>query len=338
MASPLIDTGDQRPPGFEEQMRAAEQEAGVPSDAELYGEFGESAEPDEAGRVPTTRDDPVEAEAAEEAPPEEPVAAEAEVPDQLAEVNKKLGQLLNENADLRRQMEAQPEPAQPSYIPTGDTAWFEEYAAQNPQEAAYWALQNQQPLLYDHAIRAYYDVDAVAAGRYERQVEQQVLMQNMQSTLAPQIQGAQQMAAEQELSRALTAVAGKHPDFEQVMSAMTPAALEQLDGIPRRIMEEALANGSQADKEQFFETLYHIQKSAQADVLVQAARETPVQQQEQAREAKREAFVGSASTSAPDETVVVSESERMAQAWANDRASLRDGWTGKDGRGQRLGR
>lgn len=333
-------------PSFEEQMRQAEQDAGVPADAELYAEWGvETPEPDETGRVPASKpaDEPT-AEAVEEDSPveaeEQEVAAEEPQTDPMAELNKKLGDLLNDNAELRRQLQAQqaqPEPQQPQMAPLTDVGWFDEMAEGDPASAATWALQNQQAHLYDRAIRTWHDQDPVAAGRYERQVEQALLLQNMQQSIQPQVATANEYANRAQLEAAMGNVASRHDDFGEVMGTMTPETVEKIiqSGLPVQILEQGLA-GDQQQKEQVFETLYRWQKAEVAGQLVQAARETPARQDEEARQAKREAFVGSAATTTPDE-VPVSEAERMVQAWSETDRSLRKGWTGRDSR-QRLGR
>lgn len=345
----LREKGAQREkPSFEEQMRQAEEEAGVPPDTEVYGEFMEHPEPDDQGRIPASRPDPaaetVEIESDDGQPPEqEQIPLEEPEPepepevDQQAELNKKLGQLLNDNAELRRQLEqqaAQPEPQQQYAPPLTDIGWFDEMADSDPSTAANWALQNGQTHLFDRAVRTWYEQDPVAAGRYERQLEQAMLLQNMQQAVAPQMQKAQELANRTELEGAMQAVAGRHDDFAEVMGTLTPESMQTIvqSGLPAAILEQGL-QGSQEEKERVFETLYRWQKADMAGQLVQAAREAPARVSEEARDAKREAFVGSAATTTPDE-VPETEQERMVRAWAEADRSIHKGWEGKASRGR----
>ena len=114
----LIETNPEPLPDFDAQTRAAEEAAGIPSDEELYGEFMARPEPDEAGRIPASRaaeeeapaeETPAEEEAPTEEPAEEEAPVEAVAPevDELAELKKKVGQMANENAELRRWQEEQ---------------------------------------------------------------------------------------------------------------------------------------------------------------------------------------------------------------------------------------
>lgn len=345
-------------PSFEEQMRQSEQEAGIPPDAELYAEWGVENPPvDEQGRVAVSRPQegaetppepvqeelPVEAEGdpGDEQPEEpEPIAAEAEAPDPMVELNKKLGDLLNDNAELRRQLQqqqAEPVAQQPQFQPLTDVGWFDEFAEGDPANAATWALQNQQTHLYDRAVRAWYDQDPVAAGRFERQVENAMLQQNIQQAIQPQVQQAQEFANRSKLEQGMAAVAARHDDFGEVMGTLNEESVQRLiaAGLPVAILEQGL-QGDPQQVEGTFETLYRFQKAEVAGHLVKAAQETPARVNEEAREAKREAFVGSAATTTPDE-VPETEAERMARAWKEDDRSLASGWVGRDSR-QRLGR
>ncbi len=335
-----IDTNSPAKPSFEELQRQAEEAAGMPADSELYGEWMTSPEPDETGRVPASR--PEEAVAAadepaaeEEAPSEEPAAVEAAPePDRLEELNQKLGQLINENAEMRRALSEQPEPqVQPQRLDEGTVTWFDEYTEQDPGGAAYWALTQQQPMLYDRAIRSWYDQDPVAAGRYERQVEQAQFAAQLEQKSAPQ----QQAASRQQMEDAMSAVAARHDDFGQVLGTLNEEKIADIvkSGMPAEILERGLA-GSREDKERVFETMYRWVKADMAGQLAEAAAQAQAKSSEEARQAKIDATVASASTTTPP-PVEESEAERQARVWQEMRPSLRDGWEGRDSRA-RLGR
>ncbi len=328
--------GAEQPPSFEEQQRQAEEKAGIPSDVELYGDWMAPPEADpETGQTPISR--PVEAETEEpeaevtEPEPEETVeAVPEEKPDQLAELNKKLGQLLNENAELRKAQEAQPEPQQyqPQQLTQENINYFDEYAAEDPAQAVSQAIQLQQPILYERAIRAWYEQDPAAASRFERQAEMQQLEQKMAAQFQPQIQSAQDLVQKTELDKAFETVAGRHEDFAQVIGTLTPERAEQIveGGLPREILDGL--TGDRDAKERVFETVYRWVKAEQAGVFAQASQEAITQAAEENKQAKRDATVASATTTTP-ETVELTEEERLQQAFKDLRPNMRDAWTGR---------
>lgn len=346
----LIEKTDGTQPSFEELTRAAEEAAGVPSDQELYGGLVEQPEPDEAGRVPASREPAAETEPEpapedtspdEEQPPEqeeeapEPELAAA-VPDKTAELEKKLGQLINENAELRRWQQDQDQRAAMQPPSQQEITWFEQAVEQSPGDAATWAVQQGQPLLYEQAIRAWHDVDPVAAGRFERQQEFVQMQALMQAQIAPQLQGASEYAQRAQLEGALRSVESRHDDFATVMGGLTAERTEEIvqSGFPVGILNDL--GGNQQQKEAVLETLYRWVKADQTGTLVAAAAEAATQQKEGAKAAKRAATVASSTTTTP-EAVEESEGQRLARVWSEDRPSLREGWTGRDTR-SRLGR
>ena len=256
---------------------------------------------------------------------------------QFAELNKKVGQLVNENAELRRAQEQQPQYEQPQQPPLTHMDGFDEWADQNPVQAVQWAADNKQPHLYDRAIRAWYDQDPIGAGRYERQIEQQALMQNITQQVQPQLQAAERMAVNNDIAQAINTVASRHSDFAQVVGVLDEAAVAKImeSGLPAGVLANAL-QGSQAEREQAIETVYRWQKAEMAGTFEAATADDAQRQADEAREAKLDAFVGSATTTTPD-AVPESESDRMTRVLQEYAPSMRNAWTGRDSR-QRLGR
>jgi hypothetical protein len=337
MAS-LIDTGEPGD-GFEEGMRKAEEAAGVPSDAELYGEAFITPAADEAGRIPASRgediveDVPAEEPAEEEAPTEEePVTAPPVENEELADLKRKVGQMANENAELRRWQEEQMYAQQSQPAPQIDgqaMAWFDEIVDQAPDQAAVWAAQQQQPLLYERAIRSWFDVDPVAAQRYERSMEWNQLQQQMQAQIAPQVQGAQELTQRADLEAAMKTVHSRHDDFEQVVGGLDTERMQQI--VESEFPTEILVGltGTQKDKEKVLETLYRWAKSEQTPALVQGAVQAVESSREESRQAKRQASVASSTVSTP-EPVDEDEGARLSRVWAEQRPNMRDAWTGRD--------
>ena len=208
-------------------------------------------------------------------------------------------------------------------------AWFDEIVEQAPDQAAVWAAQQQQPLLYERAIRSWHDVDPVAAARYERSMEWNQLQQQMSAQFQPQLQVSQEMAADNARQAAFRAVAARHDDFEQVVGGMSAEEAQEITqrAFPVEVLDSIL-NGSQEGAEKALETLYAFRKSAMAPAMVQGAVEAAAQASEDAKAAKRAATVASATTTTPD-PVEETEGERLARVWNEQRPSLRDAWTGR---------
>jgi len=333
-------SGSEPTPSFEEQMRKAEADGGVPPDSELYAEFGvEHPEPDEHGQVPASRT--VEAEAVQEEVPEtpEPVAEETveavpEPPDKVDELNKKVGQLVNENAELRKYLESQAQPQQQQYqapVTQETVNYLDELSVENPFQAVQVAIQSGQPVLYERAMQSWYDQDPRAAGRYERQVEYQQLQQQFGAQIQPQLESASQMAEAQQLEAAMKTVADKHEDFVDVIGTLDQERAQQIvdGGLPPSILHDL--KGDQQAKEKVFEAIYRWVKADLGDTFKNAAAEASTRQAEENKQAKVDATVASATTTTPD-SVPETEAERLRRVWAENSPSMQSAWLGRSAR------
>ncbi len=333
-------TGAEPTPSFEEQMRQAEASDGIPPDSELYAEFGvESPEPDEHGQVPASRTveaEPAEAEtpeAEQEAPAPEAVEAAPEV-DKYEELNKKVGQLVNENAEYRRLLEQQQQqyqqPQQPQqYQLTQETVnYLDELSAENPQQAVYVALQSGQPVLYERAMQSWYDQDPRAAGKYERAMEYQQLQAQQQAQIAPQLQQAQQVAEGQQLEAAMKNVADRHEDFADVIGTLNEERVKEIvdGGLPTSLLVGF--QGNQQEKEQVLESVYRWVKAGLSDTFKNAALEASEKTAAENKQAKVDATVASATTTTPD-SVPETEEERLIRVWKEQSPSMQSAWTGR---------
>jgi hypothetical protein len=156
------------------------------------------------------------------------------------------------------------------------------------------------------------------------------LQQQIQSQIAPQIQGAQQLSQQAELEKAMRTVAGRHPDdFEQVAGSLDEAGMQKIleSGFPTEVMA-SLFNGGGDDKERALEMLYRWVKSEQAPALVEGAVEAVQASRDDAKAAKVAATVASATTTSPEQ-VEESEGERLMRVWAEQRPNMRSAWTGR---------
>ena len=343
-------TGPAQPtPSFEEQMRQAESDSGMPPDEELYAGYGvDHPEPNEHGQIPTNRTVEAEAEETPEAPEvTEPVAEKEEtveavpevpeLPDRVEELNKKVGQLVNENAELRKFLEQQAQPQQPQQqfqapLTQETVNYLDELSVENPQQAVYVALQSGQPVLYERAMQSWYDQDPRAAGRYERQVEYQQLQQQLGAQIQPQLATANQMAEAQQLEAAMKAVADKHEDFGDVIGTLDQERAQQIvdGGLPPSILKD-LAGGDQQSKEKVFEAIYRWVKADLGDTFKTAAEEASIKQAEENKQAKVDATVASATTTTPD-AVPETEEERLRRVWIDQYPTMQSAWTGRSAR------
>ncbi len=322
---------------FEELQRAAEEAVGAPSDTEFYAEY---VAPPEAETVeadpPPIVEEPVEAEPPAEEPgaepePEPEVEAKKE-PDRFDEVNKKLGQLLNENAELRRQQDELTQQAQQqSRGPQYSADQFASIVDDDPVQATILAFQAGDQAGFHRGWQAW---NEVSPGAPQIWYDNQTLRGEigaLQASLREQIAPAQQMAQRNQVEQALSVVADRHEDFAQVIGSLdADRAAEILEsGFPPQILEGL--GGDQQQKEKVFETLYRWVKSEQTGQLVQAAQENAGKQAEETREAKVAATVASASTTTPD-PVPETEEERQRRVWAEARTPVRDAWQGQETR------
>ena len=320
-------------------IRAAEAEAGVPSDEEYYAEYLPAKEAESVEAEPPPAE--VEAEAEPETPaepepepePEAEVEPEPEKPDQLAELNQKLGRLLNENAELRAQQEqwaqAFTERAQqPQY--TADQ--FASDLDDNPALATIRAFKANDTQAFHRAWAAW---NEVAPGAPEIWYDNQLLrgeLGTLRDNLAKQVAPAQQLAIRAEVDQALEAARGRHEDFDQVVGTLTEDRAAEIiqDGFPAEILN-GLANGDVQAKGKVLETLYRWVKSENSTQLVKAAQENAGKQAEETRAAKVAATVASATTTTP-EAVPETEEDRLARVFQEIGPNLRGAWEGQESR------
>lgn len=264
-------------------------------------------------------------------------AGEPEPPDRLDELNKKVGQLINENAELRRALSDQPDPTEQfqEWIAQAQAAQqgqytpdqFEQLLEDDPATATMIAHQRGDQFGYARAWQQWNQVSPGAPQIWADNQNLKAQLAEFQQNIGQQIAPARAAAGRQELTDAMSAVAARHDDYAEVMSSATEDDLKAFvsnNPLMAEVLEKGLL-GDQRSKEQVYETLYRWRKADIGDQLVRAAREAPARQSEEAREAKREAFVGSASTTTPDE-VPESEQERLSRVWRETRPSLRDAW------------
>lgn len=270
-----------------------------------------AAQPEEAVETPEVPDEPeAEAQAAEEVV-EEPSPYPEDVQRFLqkydGDISKALeaavhsqrliGEQGNELGELRRMVqdlhERQPEKPAPSpFVPEG----VGDAIMDNPEQVAYWAIQNENPHVYEAAMAEWYDQDARAASRFERQLEREMLKQELRAEVQPEIENVRTQTAQRAVVDAHRSLSQKYPDFQQVLETATE---QELAGIDRDLLSSLQETNPQAA----LEIAYRWVSSGRAGQQAQAAAERT----EQGREEKRQAAVvtsGSNNTSDPEPTVM----------------------------------
>lgn len=195
----------------------------------------------------------------------------------LGELGSKVGEL---EAKLAQYEQHQPE--QPQLELSEQTvSWFDEQAAQNPQAAASWAVQNDPSgVLYHRAMDTWYEIQPRAAANFEWQLQAQSLKAEIAQTLGQTLQPLAKSQAEQNFTAAFQSVKSKFPDLDQHAEQLMAIGNEYPD------MLQTLRSGRREDAERVLEGLYAISKMRGASAPAAPA---PAPQQQ--------AFVATASSS-----------------------------------------
>lgn len=231
------------------------------------------------------------------------LAGKYESPAQLEaaylEAQKKIGEQGNELGSLRQlssEVEALREQLAPAPQLSYDPGSVDEYIAENPQQIpalAQQALEANDGYLYPRAMAAWSELDPVGAMDFHARAVSRAEMAQLRAEMAPALQGMQQAQVRNEFADAFEAKTREHPDFAQVMNAVTP---ETIAGFPPEVIA-ALQTGDAESKSRVLETLYRWTKSEQAGNVTEAATQVALQTQQDGRTARQEAAVATTSTS-----------------------------------------
>jgi hypothetical protein len=236
-------------------------------------------------------------------PAPEPILGKFKTQDDLVQAYQQLEQRMGQTSAereelnrLRQQVEAiQQQQIQPTYdgeaLETLDT-WFEENPHQIPQ-VAQTALQKQDGVLYDRAVRAWYELDPRGAGAFERRVELAQMEHRLRSEQAQVNAPIQEDAQEREFASVIRELVVEHPDFDKY-SQQIPSAAELAPEVV-----EVLQKGTREAKKRVVESLYWMARGRAADNLAGAAQEAAQQQSDEAKARKTGAVVASSQTSSP---------------------------------------
>lgn len=191
------------------------------------------------------------------------------------------GQELGELRQLVEQLANRPEPRAPQtpFIPEQ----VQNAILENPGSVAQWALQNENPTVYEAAVREWYDQEPMAASRFEMQNAIQGVASTLAEQIAPEIKTVRETQQSRQVADAHASLARRYPDFNEVLGS---ASADEVAGIDRNLLESAM----QQNPESALEYVYRWVASGRSQRNA-AERE---QRTEQVREEKRQAHVVSA--------------------------------------------
>lgn len=204
----------------------------------------------------------------------------------LADKDRFIGDLQRELGDLRQRVD---QVAQPQSQDFGDV---ESIVDENPGLApniAYQALNAGDDITYERVMRAWQEVDPLAAARFDTRVQIAQAQWQLQAQIQPSLQAGEAIANQQYVQQAAQSLQSRFPDFGDVLSTVDPQETE----VPPYIQQMLTDPARTAEA---LEATYHWAKSVSGHTL---AAQSQAQQQEQAEQAHREktqATVASASS------------------------------------------
>lgn len=182
-----------------------------------------------------------------------------------------IGQQGSELAGWRQTAQQGTQQDQPLPLNEQTVGAFDQLVEQNPHAAASWALQANQPLLYERAMESWYDFSPKDASRFEMVnalARQQAEFQQQAQT---QMEPLQERHQQEQYALAIQNLRQRHPDVLERLEGMMGLAQE------RPHLLYGLASHEQADREKTLEDLYLLHSAlnpsqAQAQVEPEEAR------------------------------------------------------------------
>ena len=199
----------------------------------------------------------------------------------------KIGEQGQELGELRRMVQEimdRPEPKAPQspFVPEQ----IQEAIDANPGQVAQWAIQNENPHVYEAALSEWYDQDPKAATRFEITLNRELAKQEAQAQIAPEIESVREREKARAMNDAHRNLSTRYEDFQQVLETATEA---ETAGINRDLLSSVMNENPQAA----MELVYRWVKSGRGQqAATQAAQVT-----EEKRQEKRAAAVVTADSS-----------------------------------------
>lgn len=301
-------------------------EATESPDAETAATAPERPRDPETGRfLPTTEDPQVQGETVEQA--EALLAGKYKTTEALEqaylEAQQLLGSLRSDQGELRSQLEQLTQAVQSQQQRPQPVQDFNELVDSDPQAAALYALSVGDRNAYDYAKSQW---EALSPGT-PAVWEQQLQLQQQLQALTEQLNGVAAPVAEQQNLRVVADVwrnlASTIPDFEQLQASRSEVVTEMAQS-GFDWATPALESGDPKKIQAALVSLTQLARARASGNLVDQARAAGVAHVEATEQAKREAIVGSASTSM-SEPPAKTPGQALADSWASyDITALRD--------------
>lgn len=141
-------------------------------------------------------------------------------PEELEQAHYELYQLLARQSEELGQARKQ----EPQQTPDFDDDDFEQMVEARPDMAAQYAVQQQNPIRYEQAIREWAAVDPLGATRFDSSLREGHLYQRIVSEIAPVVKPMYQSHDEAITSGAINQLRVEYPDFDTLQPQMMQAA------------------------------------------------------------------------------------------------------------------
>jgi len=232
-----------------------------------------------------------------------------------------LGRLRNDQGLMRAQLDQLTELSQQRQPPSVQD--FESLLASDPQQAALYALTVGDQQAYQRAKQEWNELSPGTPDVWEANLQ----MQHQLQALQQQVAGVQGPVQEQQNTRVVLEVwrglAAQYPDFENLQQQRSEIAGE-LAASGYDWVTPALESGDKTKIEAALKSLTDLARARASGNLVDQARVAAQTHVAATEQAKREAIVGSASTSM-SEPPSKTAGQALADSWASyDISALRD--------------
>lgn len=237
------------------------------------------------------------------------------------EAQQLLGSLRSDQGDLRSQLEQLTEVVQAQRPQTVQD--FESLLQTDPQQAALYALTVGDQQAYQRAKQEWNELAPGAPALWEQNLQMQQQLRDLEA----KVTGIAAPVAEQQNLRfvadAYRTIQQSNPDFEQLQPIMGQI-VEEMAASGYDWVTPALESGEKPKMEAALKSLTDLARARASGNLQDRARVAAQEHVAATEQAKREAIVGSASTSMsepPDKT----PGQRLADSWSEfDISALRD--------------
>lgn len=228
-----------------------------------------------------------------------------------------LAEMRQQLAQMQELMEAQAQAPQ-QQAQMIDAAAYEDEIDQNPAGWAQWAVENGQAHIYERAVQQWAQDDPLAASRFDSQLRERKLREELQAQVQQVAAPIQNMTAQQAQQAAYRQFAEAHPDVDKFADQMAEIAQGS------KVIFTALKSDDHDTRVEALEYLYNQARGRSSDNLGTAAQELARAQAEESARARQEATVASGTAHVDAEKP--SPAQQIAAQWDNFDKPYNDGW------------